>query len=187
MDEKEIDVTPGQGYTDGTPLDVRSLSPVPELPPTKDLAYTDISEQFHYVKPILIAILQEKYLPVKRRHELFMGSAAARKKVCDTGHEKGELRATEVEELSVCIRRWIRRRSQRQELGLIPPDEPQGFPNEDLPEEALNTHYSLAESSSVASGNDTDVGFLQLQAFLLSLTRPLRPILYQKLLFLLPP
>lgn len=110
------------------------------------------------MKPILIAILQQRYLPVKLRHDLFMGSAASRKKVCDTGHEKGELRGPEVEQLNTCIRRWIQRRKQRQELGLIPPDEPQGFPQEDLPEGVTNTDNSLADPPpSVASGNDIDV------------------------------
>ncbi|KAK7693919.1 hypothetical protein QCA50_003493 [Cerrena zonata] len=162
LDEVEVDDPPqSQEYTDGAPLDIRSSSPVPELPPPEDFAFTPIPEQFRYVKPILTAILQEKYSPVKRRHKLFMGSAATRKKVCDTGHEKGELRAAEVEQLSTCIRRWIRRRRQRQELGLIPPDESQGLIDEDLPEEVLNTRYSPAESSSlVASGNNTDTDMI---------------------------
>ncbi|CAL1705475.1 unnamed protein product [Somion occarium] len=138
--------------------DPRSPSPTPTTPPPDDFAFIyNIYEQFQYAKPILAAILQERYLPVKPRHEMFMKSEATRRKVCDTGHEKGEFTAAEVEELSAHIRRWIRRRAQRQELGLILPDDPQEFPQaENLSNDVLLSDDTLEMPLSQASGEATD-------------------------------
>lgn len=104
---------------------MREASPTPIVPTTSKFAFQyTIPEQFEYVKPVLVAVLQQRYGPARNRHEAFMGSAASRRRVCDSNHSKGNLRALEVEELDVTLRRWVRRRQKRQELGLIPLDEP---------------------------------------------------------------
>lgn len=102
---------------------LRASTPLPEMPPPKHFETLDIEEQFEYVKPILIAILQNKYGPVRQRHNAFMASAAARQRVVDENQLSGNLRGYELEKLGPLIRRWIRRRQMRQKQGLLPSDD----------------------------------------------------------------
>lgn len=102
---------------------LRASTPLPEMPAPKHFETLDIEEQFEYVKPILIAILQNKYGPVRQRHNAFMASAAARQRVVDENQLSGNLRGYELEKLGPLIRRWIRRRQVRQKQGLLPPDD----------------------------------------------------------------
>ena len=103
---------------------LRASTPPPSIPPPKFFETLDIEEQFEYVKPILVAILQDKYAPVRPRHDAFMGSVASRQHVVDTNQLSGDLRGYELENLGPLIRRWVRRRQRRQELGYIPADSP---------------------------------------------------------------
>ena len=104
---------------------MRAPSPTSTLlAPSKSPFRLSIAEQFEFVKPVLVAVLQGKYDPVRARHEAFMGSGASRRNVCDTNHHKGDLRARDVEELDVIVRQWVRRRQKRQDLGFVPRDEP---------------------------------------------------------------
>jgi len=116
QDADEVELIPA----DEDEEQLRTSTPIPEIPPPKHFETLSIDEQFEYVKPILTAILQERYEPARARHDAFMRSAASRQHVVDQNHESGQLKGYELEQLGPLIRRWIRRRQARQQLGLIP-------------------------------------------------------------------
>ncbi|KAI0069834.1 hypothetical protein K474DRAFT_1670646 [Panus rudis PR-1116 ss-1] len=122
LDEREdVDTIPDVPPDDFSEESLRATTPPPLLPPPNDFAFAfTIDEQLEYVKPVLTAILEERYEPARRRHDAFMKSEATRKVVCDASHDQGELSAKEVEMLDGYIRRWVRRRLRRVEAGYLP-------------------------------------------------------------------
>lgn len=81
-----------------------------------------ISEQFAYTKQVLVALLNGQYLPARHLHIGFMKGGKSRDKVTSAAWKRGELSHRDKEELSTCIRRWMRRRGQRQALGVLAHD-----------------------------------------------------------------
>ncbi|KAH8106947.1 hypothetical protein BXZ70DRAFT_262674 [Cristinia sonorae] len=103
---------------------LRADTPQPEIPPRIAFEALSIEEQFDYVKPVLVAVLQNRYEPARLRNEAFMCSAASRRSIVNGDQLSGNLTSYELEELDPLIRQWVRRRQMRQELGIIPPDTP---------------------------------------------------------------
>lgn len=130
-EERDTDEDTGPEDIDEDEDALRASSPIPDIPPPKFFESIPVDEQFEYVKPVLIAMLQTRYEPARARHNAFM-NAATRQGVLDSEHLSGDLRADELEELGPLLRRWIRRRRRRQALGFIPDDLPAG-PDEVCP------------------------------------------------------
>lgn len=124
--DQDIDVDDEDtGSLDGAPSDevLRCPSPPPELPaPTAFAHELSVAEQLAYVKPVLAALMNGQYEPAKWRHVDFMKGGKARQTVTNSAWQRGEVSHKEKNELSDCIRRWMRRRLRRQELGAIPAD-----------------------------------------------------------------
>ncbi|THH31120.1 hypothetical protein EUX98_g3076 [Antrodiella citrinella] len=119
LDEEEQDVDED---VDLIPADddeeaLRADTPIPEMPPPKYFETLSIDEQFEYVKPVLSAILQERYEPIRARHDAYMRSAAYRQQVVDQNHDSGQLKGYELEQLGPLIRQW--RRTKRYEFVAI--------------------------------------------------------------------
>lgn len=103
---------------------LRASSPPPPLPaPTAFGHELAVFEQFDYVKPVLVALMNGQYRPALARHVGFMKGGRSRTAVTMEAWKRGEVSHRDKDELDVCIRRWIQRRLRRQELGLIPTDE----------------------------------------------------------------
>ncbi|TCD67297.1 hypothetical protein EIP91_000320 [Steccherinum ochraceum] len=143
-EERDTDEDTGPEEIDEDEDALRASTPIPDIPPPKFFESIPVDEQFEYVKPILIAMLQNRYEPGRARHNAFM-NAATRQGVLDSEHLSGDLRADELEELGPLLRRWIRRRRRRQALGLIPDDLPAG------PDEPI---YTPPPPSTVGSEPD---------------------------------
>ncbi|KAA1469248.1 hypothetical protein DENSPDRAFT_927988 [Dentipellis sp. KUC8613] len=84
-------------------------SPEPTLPPPDGGSFCDLAirEQFAYVKPIVRAILDEKYPPARDRHEDFLRGGSSRQKLKREGMGKGNLSAQEVTKLGYVLNRWV--------------------------------------------------------------------------------
>ncbi|KAI0693328.1 hypothetical protein BC835DRAFT_1082750 [Cytidiella melzeri] len=102
---------------------LRSPSPVPQIPaPVAFASELSVEEQFRYVKPVLAGILTGHFEPAKYKHVGFMKGEKQRNAVTEAAWKRGEVTSQEKEELSRCIVRWMRRRQERQRMGLIPCD-----------------------------------------------------------------
>ena len=110
---------------------LKASSPVPQLPVTAvSFIQLEIPQQFEYTKPVISALLNGQYEPAKQRHVQFMKGGRAREQVNESAWKRGDLSHKDKEELSVCIRRWMRRRERRQELELVPRDVQVEIPNQ---------------------------------------------------------
>lgn len=89
----------------------RAASPVSSYPPPskEDFCELDIRTQFVYTKPILTAILNERYPPARERHDKFLKGGAARKSAVDSASFRGELDPRSVTELHKWLYRWCLR------------------------------------------------------------------------------
>jgi hypothetical protein len=68
------------------------------------------------VKPVLVAILNEQFLPAANRHRKFMQGGAARAKLDrDAGH-KGYMTEQEVSRLTKMLTHWVLREKAKAEL-----------------------------------------------------------------------
>ncbi|KAF4614924.1 hypothetical protein D9613_002583 [Agrocybe pediades] len=78
-------------------------SPSPEMldpPPSGgEFCLLDIRQQFAYVKPVLHAIIEDKYLPVRERHEKYMKGGRHRKAIQETAPLRGRVDPKDVESL----------------------------------------------------------------------------------------
>lgn len=104
---------------------LRAASPSPPVPaPTAFGHELTIQEQFEYVKPVLIAILNGQHArPALQRHIAFMKGGRSRTQVSNSAWRRGEVSHHDRDELSRCVLRWMRRRQRRQELGFVPADD----------------------------------------------------------------
>ncbi|PFH51715.1 hypothetical protein AMATHDRAFT_141912 [Amanita thiersii Skay4041] len=88
-------------------------SPSPALmdsPPTQEeFCALSIRAQFVYTKPVLIAILNDRYPPAKGRHENFVKGGPARKAVVDNAALRGDMTPRSVGELQRWICEWCLR------------------------------------------------------------------------------
>lgn len=144
---------------DGLPSDevLRCPSPPPELPaPTAFAHELSVAEQSAYVKPVLAALMNGQYEPAKWRHVDFMKGGKARQTVTNSAWQRGEVSHKEKNELSDCIRRWMRRRLRRQELGAIPADAALevGTERPGPPRAPVKVHFRVRRSPPTADASD---------------------------------
>jgi hypothetical protein len=122
-EDTEVDLL-ADAFQDVPDAQLRELSPSPVLPAPIAFAHElTLMQQFEYVKPVLIALLNGRHTPSRERHVGFMKGGRTRARVESTAWRRGEVSHRDRDELSRCIYQWMRRRSRRQELGLVPADE----------------------------------------------------------------
>lgn len=113
---------------------LREPSPSPAVPAPLAFAHElTIEQQFAYVKPVLVALLNGRHRPSLARHVAFMKGGRSRTRVESTAWKRGEISHQDRDALGRCIYRWMRRRTRRQELGLVPADERVIVPDTELP------------------------------------------------------
>ncbi|EKM55260.1 uncharacterized protein PHACADRAFT_255750, partial [Phanerochaete carnosa HHB-10118-sp] len=123
-DEDDESAPQADPLDEETEEQLRAPSPPPTLPAPTAFGYElTIPEQFNYVKPVLVALMNGRYEPSLARHTSFMKDGRSRRSVMLDAWKRGELSPSDKDELDVCIRRWMRKRSRRQQLGLVPADE----------------------------------------------------------------
>src|SRR5712671_1393499 len=66
-----------------------------------------IRDQFVHVKPVIKAILNEKYLPAMERHQAFMQGGTSRLRLRRTATGKGDLTSREVSRLGRVLQHWV--------------------------------------------------------------------------------
>ncbi|KAF8163660.1 hypothetical protein B0H34DRAFT_795339 [Crassisporium funariophilum] len=99
----------GEDNTDTNEDIARSPSPTPRDPlPSADDFKNNLSirEQFAYTKPVLTAILNDEYGPVKLKHENYMKGGKYKRDVMDQAAMRGTMNPKDVEQLQLYIRRW---------------------------------------------------------------------------------
>jgi len=86
-----------------------SRSPSPERldppPPAEQFCLLNIRQQFVYVKPILNAIIEGRYSPIRDRHENFMRGGRYRQSTVDLASLRGRVDPGDVERLQEIIRK----------------------------------------------------------------------------------
>ncbi|THH20878.1 hypothetical protein EW146_g559 [Bondarzewia mesenterica] len=87
----------------------RGPSPIPEIPPPTNFGKLSIRQQFSYVKPVVKAVLNDRYPPAKDRHDAFMKGGIIRRALRKEAPGKGELNAREVTELGLVLNWWVLR------------------------------------------------------------------------------
>ena len=112
---------------------LRAPSPVPPLPvaPIEFGNKLSISEQLAYTKPVLVALLNGEYDPSRSLHIGFMKGGKSRNQVVAAAWRRGDFSHKDKEDLTMCIRAWMTRRTKRQDLGLIPHDVQVELPDEE--------------------------------------------------------
>ena len=97
------------------PISGREFSPDPLLPAPSvvDFHKLSIRQQFAYIKPILLSVLNDEFPPAKELHDAFMSGGPRRVEVCRKLGAKGNLRNDEYEELSECVQCWALRGERR--------------------------------------------------------------------------
>lgn len=95
----------------------RSLSPSPRDPPPPCIAFRkeDLHQQFSYVKPVLVAILNDRYAP-GTRHKSFMQGGKARTELTKDAGQKGLFTARDVGQLTKILLRWALRDKAKAEV-----------------------------------------------------------------------
>ena len=105
-DEEETDVDSDDDHVQyETSLDERPALMPPPNP--EDFCEMPICDQFAYIKPVIKAILNETYLPVRERHQAFMRGGASRRRLQKTATGKGDLTTREVSRLGKDLQQWV--------------------------------------------------------------------------------
>jgi hypothetical protein len=80
-----------------------------EMPPPSPEEFCELSirEQFAYVKPVIKAILNETYFPVRDRHQAFMQGGPSRLRLRKSATGKGDLTTREVSQLGRVLQCWV--------------------------------------------------------------------------------
>lgn len=89
----------------------RRPSPVPTSSPcTRDeFCGLDLHQQFGFTKEVLQAVLNNSYLPVQPRHEMFMKGGKERAALDKDASLKGVMTSKEVSKLTKLLIRWVLR------------------------------------------------------------------------------
>jgi len=118
-DEEETDVDSDDDHAQyETYVDEHAVLTPP--PDPKDFCEMPIRDQFAYIKPVIQAILNETYLPVRERHEAFMRGGASRRRLQKTATGKGDLTTREVSRLGKVLQQWVLGPSHFQRANLRP-------------------------------------------------------------------
>ena len=93
----------------------RAPSPVPVLPapPPNTFQCLSMREQLAYIKPVLVATLNDEYAPARRRHADFVRGGRAREEVLRNVVMRGPIGADEVGSLARCLGRWALKGERR--------------------------------------------------------------------------
>ncbi|KAI0256588.1 hypothetical protein BJV78DRAFT_292061 [Lactifluus subvellereus] len=103
-DEEEIDTDSDDEYVSWETVIAKHEMPPPN---PEDFCELSIREQFAYVKPVIKAILNETYLPVRDRHQAFMQGGPSRLRLRKAAMGKGNLTAHEVSQLGRVLQCWV--------------------------------------------------------------------------------
>jgi len=118
-DEEETDVDSDDDHVQyETCVDEHAVMIPP--PDPKDFCEMPIRDQFAYIKPVIKAILNETYLPVRERHQAFMRGGASRRRLQKTATGKGDLTTREVSRLGKVLQQWVLGPSHFQRANLRP-------------------------------------------------------------------
>ncbi|KAF7295591.1 hypothetical protein MIND_01099100 [Mycena indigotica] len=91
---------------------LRDISPEPDPGPLPDgLTFSDldIRDQFVHTKPVLRAILQDKYPPAKTAHDMFIAGGKKREAVVKQAGEHGMMNPKDVTLLRRFLEEWVLR------------------------------------------------------------------------------
>ena len=116
-DEEETDVDSDDDQYE-TSVGEHPLAMPPPNP--EDFCEMPICDQFAYVKPVIKAILNETYLPVRERHQAFMRGGASRRRLQKTATGKGDLTTREVSRLGKDLQQWVLGPSHFQKANPLP-------------------------------------------------------------------
>lgn len=118
-DEEETDVDSDDDHVQyETNVDEHAVRMPPPNP--KDFCEMPIRDQFAYIKPVIKAILNETYLPVRERHQAFVRGGASRRRLQKTATGKGDLTTGEVSRLGKVLQQWVLGPSHFQKANLHP-------------------------------------------------------------------
>jgi|ERR1700722_4531193 len=95
-----------------------SPEPVDPVPSSEEFTQLSIPEQFAYVKPILVATLNDAYAPAKGRHDGFIRGGKYRADVGKSVAMRGNISVQECREFLHCLTRWALRDERRAERTL---------------------------------------------------------------------
>ena len=89
----------------------RPPSPVPSTSPydRDEFCRLDLHQQLGYTKPVLQAVLNNSYPPVRSRHERFMKGGKDRATLDKDASLKGVMTSREVSRLTKLLIRWVLR------------------------------------------------------------------------------
>jgi hypothetical protein len=89
----------------------RCPSPVPPSSPCtpEEFWSLDLHQQFGFTKEVLQAVLNNSYLPVQPRHEMFMKGGKERAALDKDASLKGVMTSKEVSKLTKLLIRWVLR------------------------------------------------------------------------------
>ncbi|KAF5369170.1 hypothetical protein D9615_009985 [Tricholomella constricta] len=107
-------------------LHLRSPSPMSVDPPPDTAEFSELSirEQFAYIKPVLIAILNDRYAPARERHDNFIAGGSKRKSVVNSAGLRGQMDPRDVVTLQHCLSEWCLR-DERRAQAIVDEGEPQ--------------------------------------------------------------
>ncbi|KAG6836876.1 hypothetical protein H0H93_001936 [Arthromyces matolae] len=132
----------------------RSTSPIPIQPPpsTDDFRLLSIREQFSYVKPILMAILNENYPPAMQRHSYFIAGGSKRKSAVEEAGLRGQMDPRDVDALQRHVAEWCLRDERKGQVITDEADIPVSLSQESVLE-ASDTVYARSVSPTATDIN----------------------------------
>lgn len=116
----------------------RSPSPIPLSSLSSGFGNLSIREQLGYMKPVLLAILNDKYAPAKDRHDDFMKGGKARAGLGGSAGLRGMIPPGDIEKLQKHLCDWCLRDEMRafnnttEEEDLVKPEAERPQPLDDI-------------------------------------------------------
>ncbi|KAH7914017.1 hypothetical protein BJ138DRAFT_1144736 [Hygrophoropsis aurantiaca] len=140
-------------------LPIRGPSPVPVLPLSRPFVDLTIHEQFGYVKPVLLAVLNGTYAPARSRHDRFIKGGAARTSLQQDAAVRGDLSPAEIKKIQTHLCEWTLRQdrfAKRMDVDTPQIDPP--LPSLQQEEEAGPSHATDMDvvPQSKAEGDDPE-------------------------------
>ena len=90
-----------------------SPAPILPVPSPEEFRKLTIPGQFAYVKPVLVATLNDAYAPAKQRHDDFMRGGKYRADVMKDVTMRGNIPVGDVQAFGTCLGRWALREERR--------------------------------------------------------------------------
>ncbi|ESK91400.1 hypothetical protein Moror_2747 [Moniliophthora roreri MCA 2997] len=89
-----------------SPLPATTPEPTDSPPSAESFRDLPIQEQFAYCKPVLYAVLNDRYPPTKRRHDDFMSGGKRRKGLSNEAGLRGKMDPRDVSKLQKLLSKW---------------------------------------------------------------------------------